>query len=160
MRLILAGVGRLKAGPERELFTRYASRAQAIARTAGISGVDSIEIDEAHGRAADERTRSEAMALKARLPAEAFIVALDERGSAMTSTAFAAMVGRVRQDDLPALVLATGGPDGLEENFRNTAAATFAFGAATLPHQLVRVLVAEQVYRALTIWTGHPYHRP
>ncbi len=159
MRLILIGVGRLKAGPERELFARYLSRARAIARNAGISTVDCIEIDEAHARTADERRRDEAVALKARLTAGALVIALDERGASVTSTTFSATVGRARDNAAPAVVLAVGGPDGLDEGFRTSAAMCFAFGAATLPHQLVRVLVAEQVYRALTILTGHPYHR-
>jgi 23S rRNA (pseudouridine1915-N3)-methyltransferase len=159
LRLILAAVGRLKAGPERELFARYHARAQAIARAAGISGVDSIEFEEARGRSAEERKRAEASLLMANVPQGAYVMALDERGSTMTSRRFAALVGKTRDMGLPALVLLIGGPDGLDENVRKAASASFAFGAATLPHQLVRVLAAEQIYRAFTILTGHPYHR-
>lgn len=159
MRLILAAIGRLKAGPERELFARYHARAQAIARAAGVAGVDSLEIDEAHGRSSEERKRAEALQMKARFPPGATLVALDERGAAMTSQGFAGLVGKTRDAGAPALVLLVGGPDGLDESLRKTASASLAFGAATLPHQLVRVLAAEQVYRAFTILTGHPYHR-
>ena len=159
MRLILAGVGRFKAGPERELFGRYLSRAQAIARSSGLSGVDSLEIDEARARSAKERMRDEALAFDARLPIGAALIAFDERGASFTSKSFTARIERARDDGTPALVLAVGGPDGWDEALRSRAASVFCFGAATLPHQLVRVLVAEQAYRALTILTGHPYHR-
>ena len=159
MRLVLAGVGRVKAGPERELFARYLSRAQAIARSAGIANVDSLEVDEARGRAAKQRMSEESAVLRARVPEGAFVIALDERGACVTSTTLAATIGRARDAARPALVFVVGGPDGLDEGFRTSAAMSFAFGAATLPHQLVRVLLAEQIYRALTILTGHPYHR-
>ncbi|MDP9095770.1 MAG: 23S rRNA (pseudouridine(1915)-N(3))-methyltransferase RlmH, partial [Pseudomonadota bacterium] len=112
-----------------------------------------------HGRSPEERKRAEALALKSRLPAGAYLVALDERGAALTSPAFAALVGKTRDAGSPSLALLVGGPDGLDESIRKAASVSFAFGAATLPHQLVRVLAAEQVYRAFTILTGHPYHR-
>ena len=125
----------------------------------GSRASTSIEIDEAQGRSPEERKRAEALLFKSRLPAGALLVALDERGAAMTSQAFAALIGKARDASTPALVLLVGGPDGLDESVRKAASASLAFGAATLPHQLVRVLAAEQVYRAFTILTGHPYHR-
>ncbi len=159
MRLVLAAVGRMKAGPERELLERYVTRARATARALGVSSVDLIEVDEGRGRSADERKREEAAALAARLPAGTVVIALDERGTSWTSPAFADRIGKIIDGGAPALAFAIGGPDGFDEGFRSRARDVVSFGAATLPHQLVRVVLAEQVYRAATILTGHPYHR-
>ncbi len=159
MRLVLAAVGRMKAGPERELLERYVTRARATARALGVSSVDLIEVDEGRGRSADERKREEAAALAARLPAGTVVIALDERGTSWTSPAFADRMGKIIDGGAPALAFAIGGPDGFDEGFRSRARDVVSFGAATLPHQLVRVVLAEQVYRAATILTGHPYHR-
>ena len=159
MRLILAAVGRLKAGPERDLCDRYVGRVRAIARQAGIAGLDTWEIDEARSRGSEERKREEAAGLGARLGAGAAVVVFDERGRTFSSQDFAAMIERARDGGMPALAFVVGGPDGFDATFRARAASQYSFGAATLPHQLVRVLVAEQIYRALTIFTGHPYHR-
>ena len=159
MRLVLAAVGRMKAGPERELLDRYVTRARATARALGVSSVDLIEVDEGRGRSADERKREEAAALAARLPAGTVVIALDERGTSWTSPAFADRMGKIIDGGAPALAFAIGGPDGFDEGFRSRARDVVSFGAATLPHQLVRVVLAEQVYRAATILTGHPYHR-
>ncbi len=159
MKLVLAGIGRLKSGAERELFDRYSGRARAMARSAGMTGLDVIEIDESRGRTPEERKRDEASALAAKFAPATHILALDERGAALTSEAFAALIGRSRDAGIPYFALVVGGPDGFDEGFRDRARQTMAFGSATLPHQLVRVLAAEQIYRALTILTGHPYHR-
>ena len=159
MRLVLAAVGRMKAGPERELLDRYVGRARATARALGVSSLDMVEVDEGRGRSADERKREEAAALTARLPAGTVVIALDERGKSLTSPAFADRVGKLIDSGAPALAFAIGGPDGFDEAFRSSARDIVSFGAATLPHQLVLVVLAEQVYRAATILTGHPYHR-
>ena len=87
------------------------------------------------------------------------MIALDERGTSWTSPAFADRMGKIIDGGAPALAFAIGGPDGFDEGFRSRARDVVSFGAATLPHQLVRVVLAEQVYRAATILTGHPYHR-
>ena len=159
MRLALLAVGRLKAGPERDLVERYISRLAAGARAAGLTGVDFCEIDESRARRAEDRKAEEARGIRAALPAGALAIALDERGAAMTSEAFAARIGKARDAGAPAAALIIGGPDGLDPDFRTSCAAIIAFGAMTWPHQLVRVLAAEQLYRAMTILTGHPYHR-
>lgn len=159
MKLCLAGVGKLKSGPERDLFDRYSGRGKALCRPAGLTGLDIVEIGEGRARTADERKRSEASALSQHFMPGAYVVLLDERGGSLDSQAFAALIGGRRDAGLPGFVVAVGGPDGFDPAFRDRAHATLAFGAATLPHQLVRVLAAEQVYRALTILTGHPYHR-
>lgn len=159
MRLGLTGFGRLKAGPERELVARYWQRLEASARSAGFTGCDLREFDESRARSAEERKQQEAAVLLDSLGAGARLIALDERGKTISSEAFAADIGRARDAGVPGFVLAIGGPDGFDEQVRKAAAVTLSFGAMTWPHQLVRVMAAEQLYRAVTILTGHPYHR-
>jgi 23S rRNA (pseudouridine1915-N3)-methyltransferase len=152
-------VGRLKAGPERELFERYAERLAATARAVGIGGVDFREIDEGRARRPEDRQIEEARAIRAVLPEGARIVLCDERGRALTSADFAADIGAARDSGETAYALIIGGPDGLDATLRAQARRVIAFGAMTWPHQLARIMAAEQAYRALTILAGHPYHR-
>lgn len=159
MKLLLLGVGRLKPGPERELTQRYLDRADASARAARLTGVESRDLVESRARRAEDRKAEEARALLALVPAGAILVALDERGQAIGSEAFAREVGRARDAGAPALALLLGGPDGLDDGVRAQARLVLAFGAMTWPHQLARAMAAEQLYRAVTILSGHPYHR-
>ncbi len=159
MRLIIAAVGRMKAGPERELLERYLSRARALSRGLGIVALDLVEVEEGRGRSAAERRREEATALAGRFAPGVTIILLDERGHSRPSVAFAERIGKLVTGGTPALALVIGGPDGFDDAFRSSARELLSFGAATMPHQLVRVVLAEQVYRALTILSGHPYHR-
>jgi len=159
MRLTLAAVGRLKAGPERELVARYAERIAATAKAVGLSGLTLKETDESRARRPEDRKAEEARALRALIPEGARIVALDERGRSLTSEKFAAEIGTLRDAGQRDLCFLIGGADGLDDGLREGAALVFSFGAATLPHQIVRALVAEQVYRAISILAGHPYHR-
>jgi 23S rRNA (pseudouridine1915-N3)-methyltransferase len=159
VKLLLATIGRLKAGPERDLAVRYLDRAAASARGVGLTGVDQRELDESRARRPDDRKAEEARALRAVLPPGARLVLLDERGTSIASEAFAADVGRARDAGAPAYVLAIGGPDGFDPALRSEASLVLAFGAMTWPHQLARIMAAEQVYRAITILAGHPYHR-
>ena len=159
MRVLLTAVGRLKAGPEREICTRYLDRAAAASRSVGLTGVDMRELDESRARRAEDRKAEEARALDQIIPPGARIVALDERGKTLGSEAFAADLGRARDEGLSAYVLVIGGADGLDPALRERASVVLAFGAMTWPHQLVRLMAAEQIYRAITILAGHPYHR-
>ncbi len=159
MKLILGAVGRLKAGPERDLTSRYEERARAACRGVGLTGLEMRETDESRARRSDDRKLEEARALDAFLPPGARVIALDERGRNVTSEAFAADIGRARDDGISGYALLIGGPDGLDESIRQRAALTIAFGAMTWPHQIVRALAVEQLYRAITILSGHPYHR-
>ncbi len=159
MKLILAAVGRLKAGPERELFERYAKRAGALAGSAGLTGVLFREVEEGRARDLDERRAAEAKALGEIAGKAAWICALDERGAAFTSMTWAQEIGRARDAGQGVYAVVIGGPDGLDPAFRAAARSVVAFGALTWPHQLARVMAAEQIYRSLTILTGHPYHR-
>jgi 23S rRNA (pseudouridine1915-N3)-methyltransferase len=88
----------------------------------------------------------------------AYAVLLDSLGQQYTSEEFAAHLGRLRDDGTQRLVLAIGPADGWSAAARQRAQLLFSLGRITLPHQLARVVLAEQVYRALTILAGHPYH--
>ena len=157
---MLAAVGRLKAGPERELASRYRERAAQLGRGLGCPACDIAEIPESRARRAADRCAEEAEALLALLPPGAVLLAYDERGRAdLGSAVLAERIGAWRDGVRPALVVAIGGPDGLDASIRTRADLILSFGAATLPHGLVRVLALEQLYRGLTILAGHPYHR-
>lgn len=158
MRLGILSVGRLKAGPERELYARYASRIEAM-RNLGLAGLDLKEIDESKARSPAERMAQEGDAIVAALQVGAGLVAFDERGKAAGSADFARFVASERDRGVKSLWFVVGGAEGLAPMVREKAGAIFSFGAMTLPHQLVRILVAEQIYRAMTIISGHPYHR-
>jgi 23S rRNA (pseudouridine1915-N3)-methyltransferase len=158
MRLGLICVGRLKAGPERELYARYAERIAAM-RNLGFAGLDLQEIDESRARSPAERIAQEGSALLAAVPAGTGLVVFDERGKAASSADFARLLAGERDRGVKALLFAIGGAEGLSPLLRERAQAVFSFGAMTLPHQLVRILAAEQIYRAMTILSGHPYHR-
>ena len=101
----------------------------------------------------------EAAAISKLSPDDSTLVALDERGDAIGSATFAAVLSRWRDDGVANIVFLIGGADGLSPDLRRKAARSLAFGAATWPHQLVRVMLLEQIYRAATILAGHPYHR-
>ena len=159
MRIALICVGRLKAGPERELFTRYFKRLVESVRGIGVAGVDLLEVDEFRARRPDDRRDQEADAILAAIPLGAVLVALDERGEAPTSGGWAAHIARVRDAAQPAYAVVIGGPDGLSESLRAKASWVVSFGAMTWPHQLVRIMAIEQLYRAASILSGHPYHR-
>ena len=159
MRLVLICVGRLKAGPERELFARYFKRMADTARGVGIAGVDLRELDESHARRPEDRREEEAASIVAAAPPGAVLVALDERGKSPTSEEWAAEIGRVRDSAQPFYAVVIGGPDGLSASLRAKARRVVSFGAMTWPHQLARVMASEQLYRALSILAGHPYHR-
>jgi 23S rRNA (pseudouridine1915-N3)-methyltransferase len=159
MKLLLLAIGRLKAGPERELVARYSERCVAGGRKIGFTGFEMREIDESRARRPEDRKAEEAAALAAVIPQGAQKICLDERGKTMTSEEFSRRLGDWRDAGAPACALVIGGPDGLDPAFRDKADLTLAFGAMTWPHQIVRALAAEQLFRALTILSGHPYHR-
>jgi 23S rRNA (pseudouridine1915-N3)-methyltransferase len=158
MRLVVAAIGRLK-GPESELCERYRKRAAQTGRALGVRDVEIVEIRESRAADADKRKLEESIALANLLPIGAAKVLLDPQGENLDSGALAARIGEWRSDNRPAAVFIIGGPDGLAETLSGQADLRLAFGAATWPHQLVRVMLLEQFYRATTILSGHPYHR-
>ena len=159
MRVGIIAVGRMKRGPERDLCDRYLDRLAKSARPLGLEWTGVTELPEAREGSAAARKSAEASAILARLSAGHLHIALDERGEAIGSEAFAQLLARHRDDAARHLMLVIGGPDGLDGSVRDTASATIALGRLTWPHQIVRILLAEQLYRATTILSGHPYHR-
>jgi 23S rRNA (pseudouridine1915-N3)-methyltransferase len=159
MRVVVAAVGRLKQGPERELAERYRKRAADAGRSAGLSAVDVIEIKESRAADAARRMVEESIAIANVIPERAATALLDARGETISSAAFAGRLQEWRQQNKPAVVFIIGAADGLAPSLREKASIAIAFGTATWPHQLVRVMLLEQLYRAVTILSGHPYHR-
>jgi len=159
MRLLIAAVGRLKAGPERELLARYVERANASGKALFLAPLEVAEISESPAQTATKRKSDEAKALQAAIPEKAKLIALDERGKNLSSEDFAKTLARFRDDGTACTALLIGGADGLDESLRKRVDLALGYGAATFPHQIVRILLAEQIYRAITILSGHPYHR-
>ncbi|WP_323014726.1 23S rRNA (pseudouridine(1915)-N(3))-methyltransferase RlmH [Devosia sp.] len=158
MRIAIAAVGRMKSGPERELVARYLERAGASGRPLALTGFDVIELGESRAGAAATRKSEEARALRAALP-EGALVALDERGKSMGSEAFARQLEKWRYTGRPAVSFIIGGADGIDPDLVRSADLALSFSPMVWPHQLVRIMLAEQLYRAVTILSGHPYHR-
>jgi 23S rRNA (pseudouridine1915-N3)-methyltransferase len=159
MRLLVIAIGRLKQGPERELAERYRERFDDIGRKLGFRGLEISEIPESRARDATSRMAEEATAISAAMPENSVLVALDERGENLDSSAFSRQLGRWRDEGIGNTIFVIGGADGLLPDLRRKAKLRMAFGSATWPHQMVRIMLLEQVYRAATILAGHPYHR-
>jgi 23S rRNA (pseudouridine1915-N3)-methyltransferase len=159
MRIIVVAVGRLKQGPERELAGRYQKRFDELGRKLGFRTLEMHEIAESRARDTATRIADEAAAISAAIPEKSVLVTLDERGENMDSTAFAAHLGRWRDESSINAVFLIGGADGLSPDLQRKGGFRIAFGAATWPHQMVRIMLLEQLYRAATILAGHPYHR-
>jgi 23S rRNA (pseudouridine1915-N3)-methyltransferase len=149
----------MKAGPEKELADRYFDRLSKSGSRTGLEFGGLIEIPESRSRTAPERRREEAARLGAQLLSGRTLLLLDEGGSNLSSAEFAACIGRLRDAGRRELLFAIGGPDGHDASLAATAEMSLSFGAQTWPHQLVRVMLGEQLYRAATILSGHPYHR-
>jgi 23S rRNA (pseudouridine1915-N3)-methyltransferase len=159
MRIIVAAVGRLKQGPETELSERFRKRAAQTGRNLGLRDVEIIEIRESRADDAGKRMLEESIALANILPPGAAVVLLDALGENLDSASLAGKLAAWRGNDRPAVIFMIGGADGLAASLRAKAELRLAFGTATWPHQLVRIMLLEQLYRATTILTGHPYHR-
>jgi 23S rRNA (pseudouridine1915-N3)-methyltransferase len=158
VRLIVAAVGRLK-GPESELCERYRKRAAQAGRALGWRDVEIVEIKESRADDANKRKIEESIALANLIPGDSTAVLLDPRGDNLDSAAFATCLTKWRHANRAAVVFMIGGPDGLADTLAEKASLRLAFGTATWPHQLVRAMLLEQLYRAATILSGHPYHR-
>ena len=159
MKISVHAVGRMKTGPERELADRYFERFGKSGPAVGLEFSGVTEIAEGRGQSANDRRRDEGQKLQAQLQQGGALFLLDERGKNFTSEEFAARIGLLRDGGRKALLIAIGGADGHDQPLRDQAELVLSFGALTWPHQLVRVMLGEQLYRAATILSGHPYHR-
>lgn len=159
MRIIVAAIGRLKRGPETDLCERYLKRAAQSGRSLGLRAIDIIEIRESRAAEPGKRMIEESIALANVIPQGSAVVLLDSGGDNLDSASLAARLADWRDGERPATVFVIGGPDGLAQSLTEKADLKLAFGAVTWPHQLVRAMLLEQLYRATTILNGHPYHR-
>jgi 23S rRNA (pseudouridine1915-N3)-methyltransferase len=159
MRIIVLAVGRARAAAEQALCDLHWERAAALGGRLGFTKLDFSIADVSRAHEVTARLDDEAKKLVARIPAAAHRIALDEAGRSPTSEAFARHLGSLRDRGIRDLVFLIGGPDGLASSLREGAEERLAFGPQTWPHLMVRAMLAEQVYRAFSILSGHPYHR-
>lgn len=159
MRLVIAAIGRLKDGAERELLDRYRTRFEPIAKRLGIAPVTWLEFPESRAGSVEKRCQEEGEALLKAARDATFTIALDVAGKALSSEAFAKAIARERDAGHKTLAILIGGPDGFGADVLAAVQLRFSLGAVTLPHALARIILAEQLYRAGTILSGHPYHR-
>jgi 23S rRNA (pseudouridine1915-N3)-methyltransferase len=155
MRVHLCAVGRLRAGPERDLIADYAQRFDRTGRPLGLGPLTEHEVEDKKNAG----MAAEAELLARAVPAGAVLVTLDERGKLISSPEFAAQLARWRDGGRQDVAFAIGGADGIDPSLRAKADFSISFGAMVWPHMLVRVMLAEQLYRAATILGGGPYHR-
>ena len=151
MQIIIAAVGRMKRGPAAEMIADYLKRTRWDVSVKELADAPS-------GMAAEARRAREAKEILALVDKETRLIAMDSRGQSLDSVAISAAIGKFRTQGAKRLVIAIGGQDGLDERVLAQAGLKLAFGTATWPHQLLRLMLAEQVYRAYTIEAGHPYH--
>jgi len=155
MRVHVCAVGRLRPGPERSLFDDYQTRFDRTGRPLGLGPLIEHEVEDKRGGGMD----AEADLLVRAVPGGALLAVLDERGRMWSSPDFAAQLARWRDGGRQDVAFVIGGADGLAPVLRDRADHSVSFGAMVWPHLLVRVMLAEQLYRAATILGGGPYHR-
>lgn len=159
MRLTIAAVGKLKDAAEREICERYAKRFNGAGRSLGLGPLEVVELLEARGNSEDARKNDEAARLLKLTPQSAWVIALDVAGRHMTSEAFAALLAKQRDAGMKCAAILIGGPDGHGAQILADASLRLSLGPMVLPHGLARIVLLEQLYRAATILSGHPYHR-
>jgi 23S rRNA (pseudouridine1915-N3)-methyltransferase len=151
MRVTIAAVGRDRSGPTRILFDEYCRRCPWPIRL--------LEISPRTAGPPERRRAEEAERLSSAVPRDAALIALDENGRALSSRAFSTKIAAWQRQGRSEVAFLVGGPDGLDPTLIEHAHLVLSLGRMTWPHRLVRVLLAEQIYRAATILAGHPYHR-
>jgi 23S rRNA (pseudouridine1915-N3)-methyltransferase len=159
MRLSIVAVGRLKDGPERELYLKYAKRIDDAGRAVALGPLTLSEIPEARQSSAAQRKTDEAQRLIDQASGADLLVLLDVAGKSFTSETFARWIAGRRDDGHRTIAFLIGGPDGHGESALARANLKMSLGPLTMPHGLARIVLAEQLYRAATILSGHPYHR-
>ncbi len=155
MRVHICAVGRLRAGPEKSLIDDYLTRFDRSGRQLGLGPAQVIEVEDRRGGGME----AQAQALRKAIPQGAVLGALDERGKGISSPDFAGLMAGYRDAGRSDLALIIGGADGISPDLRNAVDFSVSFGKMVWPHMLVRVMLAEQLYRAASILAGSPYHR-
>ena len=159
MRILVLAVGKMKQGPERELISRYEQRFNSLARSLNFSNIKLVELTESRASSAAARKKDEAERILNVLPEKTTLITLDERGKSIPSEKLAQKISEFRDNGKENLAIVIGGADGLDPDLRARAQMVINFGEMTWPHQLVRILLFEQLYRTATILSNHPYHR-
>ncbi len=163
MHLTVAAIGKLKSGPAFEMVEDYAKRCNGLGRQVGLSGPKIIEVEASKALSGAVLQAKEAELLAPKLPEAGLIYILDEKGKALTSQSFANGLAQARDDGVSDATFIIGGADGHGPAIRSLAktrgARLISFGPATWPHMMVRAMLIEQLYRAITLLAGHPYHR-
>lgn len=159
MQLSILAIGKMKSGSESELLSRYLERSQKTGRQLGFAGPELHEWKESQSASANIRKSDEASLILSALKTGSQLISLDENGTDLTSNDFAKLLQHKQDTGIPQLAFAIGGADGHGEEINTKAIKKIRFGRLTWPHQLARVMLAEQIYRAITILSGHPYHR-
>ena len=154
MKLKIAAVGRLRSGPEADLVSDYLNRFDKTARVLGLGPVTLQEVEAKKGGMA-----AEAALLEKAVSGSNPVCILDERGKTLSSPAFADLLAKWRDEGRAEAAFVIGGADGIDPSLRATADFSLSFGQMVWPHMLVRVMLAEQLYRASSILAGAPYHR-
>ncbi len=152
MHATIIAIGKMQRGPEQALVDKY------IKRLPWKTSIHEIEIKKV-ANTAEERKKREAERLLAAVPQGAALVVLDENGKALKSRAFADQIDMWQMAGYSHIAFIIGGADGLDKSVLNRADLKIAFGSLTWPHMMVRAMLTEQIYRAWSILTGHPYHR-
>lgn len=155
MKLHVCAVGRLRSGPAREMVDDYTQRFDRTGRALSLGPLAEHEVEDKKNAG----MAAEGAILARAVPAGAVLVTLDERGRVMTSPEFAALLAGWRDAGRQDVAFVIGGADGIDPDLRARADASISFGAMVWPHMLVRVMLAEQLYRAAGILAGSPYHR-
>ncbi len=155
MRLHVCAVCRLRAGPERDLADDYMLRFDRTGRPLGLGPITEHEVEDKKNLG----MVAEAALLERAIPSGALLATLDERGRVMSSPEFAEQLARWRDAGRQDVAFVIGGADGIAPALRDRAEFSLSFGKMVWPHMLVRVMLAEQLYRAATILGGGPYHR-
>ena len=159
MRITLVCVGRAKAAAEQALCDTFLKRARDAGRKLGFSQIELVVVETSRAPSAQARMVQEAERLNRRIPSGAHRIVLDERANSLGSAAFAGHLAALRDSGVRDLIFIVGGPDGLAPNFREDVEERLSLGPQTWPHLLVRAMLAEQIFRGLSILSGHPYHR-
>ena len=154
MKLIIRAGGSMRSGPERDLVDDYLQRANGLARNVGFLGVEEQAVDLSKCKTRSDETQK----LTDGLPDQTVLFVLDERGKAMSSRKLASTLAEQRDLGLSNFVFLIGA-DGFEPSALPAQVRKISFGVQTWPHKLVRVMLSEQIYRALSILAGTPYHR-
>jgi 23S rRNA (pseudouridine1915-N3)-methyltransferase len=159
MRLQISAIGTKPGAAQTALIDEYCKRANVLGRNIGFSGPEVNSFEAPRSLTGAARQKKEGALLLSTAPPGAKIVALDECGQNISSEKFASLLARWRDDGVSAATFLIGGADGHQQPLIDQVANRLSFGALTWPHMLVRVMLAEQLYRAMTILSGHPYHR-